>query len=210
MAPRMPPEYLEFRRKQIVQAAWELFAQKGYRETTMRDLAAKLGVSTGVLYTYFKGKGEILEALEARSFGRNSALYDRLSQEKSVRRAIATILGEYAVNWESPEWRVASRANINLTVESLRHEELRSSVASLYRSSTGRLTDLIKRGVEAGEFAEDIDPVVYSHFLSALFLGLQLLLATIEDERLGESVGRMSKILVKNIWSDSEDSQQEK
>jgi len=202
MTPKMPPEYFELRRKQIVEAAWQLFAEKGYRETTVRDLAAKLGVSTGVLYTYFKGKDEIVEALEDRSSGRNEAFYKLLSEEESVRRAIGVILERYADSSRSEEWRIAARANINLIVESLRHEELRESTSALYRESLEMLVKLVERGTAGGEFAKGIDPLVYAHFLSALFLGVQILVGVVKDERVSESVREMTGIILENIWRD--------
>lgn len=43
-------------RKQLLMKSFDLFAQKGYSSTTMRQLAQGLGVSTGTLYHYFSSK----------------------------------------------------------------------------------------------------------------------------------------------------------
>jgi AcrR family transcriptional regulator len=43
-------------RKQLLQQSFELFAEIGYGNITMRQLAQKLGVSTGTLYHYFPSK----------------------------------------------------------------------------------------------------------------------------------------------------------
>ncbi|MCR8633726.1 TetR/AcrR family transcriptional regulator [Paenibacillus radicis (ex Xue et al. 2023)] len=47
----------------IVQAAAELFNAKGYRNVTLSELAARLGMSKKTLYLYFSGKEEIAEAV---------------------------------------------------------------------------------------------------------------------------------------------------
>jgi AcrR family transcriptional regulator len=51
------------RRAAIVEAAIHLFAEKGFRGTTTRGLAAALGVSGPVLYRHFKTKRDLYRAI---------------------------------------------------------------------------------------------------------------------------------------------------
>jgi AcrR family transcriptional regulator len=46
-------------RKQLLTKSFELFAEIGYGKITMRQLAQKLGISTGTLYHYFPSKEAI-------------------------------------------------------------------------------------------------------------------------------------------------------
>jgi AcrR family transcriptional regulator len=46
-------------RQELLQQCFDLFAQKGYGSLTMRQIAAKIGVSTGTLYHYFSSKEEL-------------------------------------------------------------------------------------------------------------------------------------------------------
>lgn len=56
------------RRAAIVEAAVQLFAEKGFRGTTTRELAARVGVSEPVLYEHFKTKSDLYTAIiDARS-----------------------------------------------------------------------------------------------------------------------------------------------
>lgn len=48
------------RRQQIVEAAVELFSDQGYYRTTVQEVAAKAGVSTGLIYQYVEDKDDIL------------------------------------------------------------------------------------------------------------------------------------------------------
>ena len=50
-------------RKMIMDAAAELFAQKGYRATTTKDIAQALDIGDSTLYGYFSSKQEVLEAI---------------------------------------------------------------------------------------------------------------------------------------------------
>jgi len=47
-------------RDKIMQAAKELFFEKGYERTTTRDIASRAGISLGSVYTYFKEKKALL------------------------------------------------------------------------------------------------------------------------------------------------------
>ncbi len=44
----------------MIYAAARVFAQRGYDQTTMQDLAASMGLATGALYHYFGSKEQLL------------------------------------------------------------------------------------------------------------------------------------------------------
>lgn len=70
---------VERRRQQISKAALKLFAQKGYHNTTVRDIARLSNISTGSIYDYIKNKEDIL-FLVSQNF------FDNLKKE--VERAL--------------------------------------------------------------------------------------------------------------------------
>ncbi|MFC1728819.1 TetR/AcrR family transcriptional regulator [candidate division KSB1 bacterium] len=49
----------EKKRQKIIEAALQLFHEKGYKSVTTREIAASAGVSKGVLYDYFKNKQDL-------------------------------------------------------------------------------------------------------------------------------------------------------
>lgn len=56
----------------ILNAASEVFAQKGYDAATMQDITEKCGLSKGAIYHHFKSKEEIMQALGDRMFFENN------------------------------------------------------------------------------------------------------------------------------------------
>ena len=54
------PRLVEERRGQIVRAAVKLFAAQGYYTTTIQEIAREAGVSTGLVYQYFRDKDDVL------------------------------------------------------------------------------------------------------------------------------------------------------
>jgi AcrR family transcriptional regulator len=57
-----PTPRAEDTRRRIYEAAMELFREKGFEQTTMRDIAAKAGVALGGAYYYFSSKESIVLA----------------------------------------------------------------------------------------------------------------------------------------------------
>lgn len=47
-------------KEKIIDAAWELFHQKGYEETTLQDIIDKSGTSRGAFYHHFRAKEDLL------------------------------------------------------------------------------------------------------------------------------------------------------
>ena len=68
------------RRRHILEAAAEAFRDRGFHATTMRDIAAKAGMTVGNLYYYFKNKDDLL------AFCQEDALGRLLSLAKEVKR----------------------------------------------------------------------------------------------------------------------------
>ncbi|WP_312339345.1 TetR/AcrR family transcriptional regulator [Anaerospora hongkongensis] len=57
------PQDPQIRITEILDTAEQLFSDKGYRGTTISDIAKTMGTAQGMLYYYFKSKEDILEAL---------------------------------------------------------------------------------------------------------------------------------------------------
>ena len=80
-------------RDQILRTAADLFRERGYRASTLEDIAARLGMSKASLYTYFRAKEEMLAAISRATiaaFTRELALVraSRLPPEDKLRRVV--------------------------------------------------------------------------------------------------------------------------
>ncbi len=60
-----PAKIEEGRRKELVLAAAQMFREQGYERTTVRELAAAVGLRSGSLFHHFRNKEEILLAVMA-------------------------------------------------------------------------------------------------------------------------------------------------
>jgi len=68
-------------RQRLLEGATELFTQKGYAATTVREIVASAGVSKPVLYYYFKNKEGIYIHLMREAFTKADDLFESSLEE---------------------------------------------------------------------------------------------------------------------------------
>lgn len=92
------PQDPQIRITEILDTAEQLFSDKGYRGTTISDIAKTMGTAQGMLYYYFKSKEEILEALINRqstsilSEAKNIAYSETIAPPCKIELVVNTVL----------------------------------------------------------------------------------------------------------------------
>jgi AcrR family transcriptional regulator len=76
----------------ILEAALALFRERGFAEATMREIAARAGVSTGLAYYYFDSKDAIVLAFYQRARHELPALLDAAHTHKSLRARLEALI----------------------------------------------------------------------------------------------------------------------
>lgn len=66
------------RKDQIMNAAEEVFSQKGFSDARMDDIAEETGLSKGTLYLYYKSKDDLILAILDRVFQREFKAFEDL------------------------------------------------------------------------------------------------------------------------------------
>lgn len=72
------------KKEQIINAAIELFAQKGFEGTSIRDLASKADVNVAMINYYFGSKDKLFEALVEMKGGSSRAILEGLLHDKQL------------------------------------------------------------------------------------------------------------------------------
>jgi AcrR family transcriptional regulator len=72
-------EQAERTRRRILDVALDLFAERGYGTTSLRDIADVMGVTKAAVYHHFHAKADILRALSASTLEAITAVADRVS-----------------------------------------------------------------------------------------------------------------------------------
>ena len=100
---RMRAAQREFTRTRLVDAAVEVFAERGYARATVDEIAERAGATRATFYLHFKAKRDVLFDLLDRSAGHFNSAYRDLSPiahaptHESVRRWLAAVMQEWKV-----------------------------------------------------------------------------------------------------------------
>jgi len=80
-------------RERILDAALELFRQRGFDETTMRDISAEAGVATGAAYYYFRSKEELVMAFYVRTNDEaRQSIPMQIARTRDLRKRVRAII----------------------------------------------------------------------------------------------------------------------
>lgn len=86
-------------RQQIVDAADQLFYERGYEATAFADIAAAVGISRGNFYYHFRTKDEILAAVIALRLDRTRSMLEHWQGEaRTPRERISCFIGMLTAN----------------------------------------------------------------------------------------------------------------
>lgn len=78
MARKVDPEKHEAKRRRIVDAAMACVARNGFHQTSIAQICAEAGVSSGSLFHYFKTKEDIIEAIADDERREIDAVFERI------------------------------------------------------------------------------------------------------------------------------------
>ena len=202
MSPVMPKEYFDFRKNQILRAAWECIEEKGYQKLTIRDIAGKMKVSPGSIYSYFRGKDEIMEELHKLNLLHKKRIFDEVSQKDSARDALGEFFSKIFQSFSEQELLKFHRGDISLWSEALRQKNLRKIFNENYQDSLHILVELIQKGIESHEIDTRLNPEAAAGFFLALWKGLQLQVVLIDNLDAGSYLEEIKEIMLGNTWQE--------
>jgi len=153
------------KRRQILDAAVGVFAQKGYFTARVSDIAQLAGVADGTIYLYFKNKEDIIVSLFADVLERH---LDRAKQEIAAARAPREKLLAIARHHLAA---LSERRDVAILFQTeLRQSTLMSRLSSReLRSYFDLLSKVIEGGQAQGVFRADLPrSLVVQSFFGAL------------------------------------------
>jgi AcrR family transcriptional regulator len=144
----------EDRPQEITEAAFEVFAEKGYSGARVEEVAQRAGVSKGLLYLYFRTKEELFKAVvKSVVVRRVDALLEavettELSSEAFIRGPLLEFMKKV------PGSPIAIVIKL-LIAEGQRHPDLVDYYFdNVVAKGLAAISGFIERGVKRGEFRE--------------------------------------------------------
>ena len=142
------------RKEQVIRKAAELFREKGYAASSMRDLAQKLGIEAASLYSHIKSKEEILQSLcfdMAAEFRKSLDEVEKLDVSAAEKLSLGIIGHIQVMAKDLTASAVFMNEHRHLSQPWLRQFLL------LRINYINRFKAIIEAGVRTGEFKSSID-----------------------------------------------------
>lgn len=140
------------RPEEILTAALDAFADRGFAATTLEDIAQRAGVTKGTIYLYFENKEAVFQAVVRESIVPAIELGERfVAEHRGTARAL---LGELIRKWWEliGETRAAAIPKL-VMAESANFPALaRFYYEAVIRRGKALFAGVIERGIAAGEF----------------------------------------------------------
>ena len=146
------PDVSEQRTAEIIAAATQVFAEKGFDGATMADIAAQAGINKATIYLYFNSKDDLIQAIAEELFTQE------LANLKTVRDMSGTATARLKAYYEM---LIAEEAAVlplmpiiyEFYALGLRRKDVRAVITEYLRAVEEMLETIIQEGIEAGEFA---------------------------------------------------------
>ena len=171
MSPR--PDVSEERKDQIMNAAEEVFSQKGFNDARMDDIAEETGLSKGTLYLYYKSKDDLIIAILDRIFQREFRIFENLDLTSvSATDAIWSF-----AETTSKDVKMMVRL-LPITYEfmglAFRNKLVQKAFKAYFNHYMDILIPIIQHGIDTGEF-RPADPKEIALAMGAIMEGTLLL-----------------------------------
>jgi AcrR family transcriptional regulator len=144
--------------QQILAGSARAFAEFGYAQATLEDVAAQVGINRATLYYYVGTKEELLVALLREPIQQMRATLEQIvAGPEPAPERLAKALGAYASSMiQTPELFIFLKENVHEVMAGPEADEIRANADRYGRC----LSELVADGVSRGEFRADLEPLI--------------------------------------------------
>jgi TetR/AcrR family transcriptional regulator, transcriptional repressor of aconitase len=193
--PKVTRQYQDARRDQILSAARRCFLRDGFHATSMHDLFAEAGLSSGAVYRYFASKDEVITAIAEENMRDVVALiHDVASSEPDT--PVGTVLADIfnLLQAKDAQEGVAGLALLAWS-EALRNPALADRFASLLGQIRAELTEIVRKHQAGGNLPQQVTAESLAIVFMSIAAGYIFQLAT-----LGSAAVNEVPVAVEALW----------
>jgi len=154
-------------RAKLIEAAREMFADRGYEAATVRDIAAAANLSTGAVFASFADKADLFNEVIVAEYELMHAGMVAATDETAPARE--TLLNLLTLAYEAyvTQIRLVQAALSFCWIRDLLSEPRHMAAVDLVR---GHLAEVLQRGVDSGELSVSLDVKLTSEMLWETYL----------------------------------------
>src|SRR4029079_5182075 len=161
--PRSTEQRANSRRDELLELAAVMFAERGLRATTVRDIADSAGILSGSLYHHFSSKEEMVDEL-LRSF--LDWLFNRYREiVDGEANPLERLKGLFMASFEAIEHRHAQVVIYQDEAQRLLSQPRFSYIEAMNRQQRKMWVEVLSQGIDEGYFRPDLDVDLVYRFI---------------------------------------------
>jgi len=198
--------YGEETRTKILDAAEQIFAERGFASTSTREIGRLAGMDKYAIYYHFKNKESLYRAVIERSFSKITGFIDgvfpqELVSPKELESVFEKILQYMAEN--SAIMKIMQRESLDCTNEGIA-ETFQKYFRPLYRkgirfSEAGKKGGVFKEEMHARQFIISLYTMIMSYYNDGAMIGLLLGEDVLSKRMIRERKSQLAKFVMDNL-----------
>ncbi|HSP55645.1 MAG TPA: TetR/AcrR family transcriptional regulator [Dehalococcoidia bacterium] len=173
--PKLKPEEIALRRREIVEAARRCFIRSGFHQTTTDEICREANITPGGLYHYFSNKEELIKAVVR--YAADSALQVMQDTATGTPEPRVTLrkVGEFFIRGlYERDFENVARLDLETWSEAMRNGDLLRIIHEGRAATRNSVAQVIRDAIGRGEYSDQVDPVALANLFVAIFTGLRL------------------------------------
>jgi TetR/AcrR family transcriptional regulator, cholesterol catabolism regulator len=185
------------RRREILETATAVFADKGIIATTVRDISERAGILSGSLYHHFASKEEMIAEILSPVITSQVDIFERITANvddptEILRQGIAAAIAQTAAN-------PGVARILHQDEHHIRELPGLDEVVRLRRAIRARLEGVIEQGITVGQFRSDCNARVMSTAYFDLVLGAYRHLEPIGRHSAAEVTEQLTALVLQGL-----------
>ena len=200
--PKVSEEHLEARKQQIVAAAFQCFARKGFHPTTMHDICAEAELSAGAVYRYFPSKESIIA--NACAVSQDTSDQDLLAQAIEIpdtRRMLYGLAEAFFTRLDGADATTQNRAILQLWAEAAVNDDVRGAFKNSEAGIADGMRAIVVEAQRRGDFNATLEPDSIVRAMFALYDGFRLQKAIAPDMPTPPYASVVTALLTGSFWT---------
>lgn len=184
-------------KQDIRKKAYQLFAQKGFKEVTMKDICELAGLSRGGLYRHYESTEQIfLEIVNAFSNQQKNEVLTKIERQIPATTILEELLSKYANEMIDYENSLSLAIYEFYSNPAISKED--NSVKNQYEISKSTWVELINYGIGTKEF-NPVNPESVFHLILFAYQGVRMYsrLMKMDYEIPNQIVSEIKKLLMR-------------
>jgi len=207
MQPQTVPHTLKEKQRQererlILRAAEDMFLEKGYHETSIDEIATRVGIAKGTVYLHFPSKEDLIFALVERDSQRMlDNIEAHMAEVTSIREKLEAIFRTIYSSYFDQRLCIPYLINNSADLHRLFMEK-KSSMHNKWDQISALVRSLLDEGKTSGEFDSALPTLIMQHAFFSLLSPRSYERLIIEQHMSSdEVVGHLCRLYFKSIAS---------